>query len=132
MKIGCCIDLSHYDTLAALGYETIALAAKDVAAWDEQAFEAAKGKLQAGPLQTVSLNSFCTPALRLNGAGYDPKKLEAYMQALSARANGLGYRYIGIGRATCRRGRTAAVRWMRCGKRSKFSATQPRRMALKC
>ena len=40
MKIGCCIDLSHYDTLAALGYETIALAA-----WDEQAFEAAKGKL---------------------------------------------------------------------------------------
>lgn len=97
MKIGCCIDLSHYDTLAALGYETIALPAKDVAAWDEQAFEAAKGKLQAGPLQTVSLNSFCTPALRLNGAGYDPKKLEAYMQALSARANGLGYRYIGIG-----------------------------------
>ena len=48
MKIGCCIDLSHYDTLASLGYETIALAAKDVAAWDEQAFEAAKGKLQAG------------------------------------------------------------------------------------
>ena len=42
----------------------------------------------------VSLNSFCTSALRLNGAGYDPKKLEAYMQALSARANGLGYRYI--------------------------------------
>lgn len=97
MKIGGCIDLSHYDTLAALGYETIALAAKDVAAWDEQAFEAAKGKLQAGPLKTVSLNSFCTPALRLNGAGYDPKKLEAYMQALSARANVLGYRYIGIG-----------------------------------
>lgn len=90
------IDANN-DTLAALGYETIALAAKDVAAWDEQAFEAAKRKLQAGPLQTVSLNSFCTPALRLNGAGYDPKKLEAYMQALSSRANGLGYRYIGIG-----------------------------------
>ena len=59
MKIGCCIDLSHYDTLAALGYETIALAAKDVAAWDEQAFEAAKGKLQAGPLH-VTVRSITT------------------------------------------------------------------------
>lgn len=97
MKIGCCIGLPYYDALVRNGYESIALAAKDVAAWDEQTFEAAKAKLEAGPLARISLNSFCTPELRLNGAGYSPKKLEAYMQALTARAEKLGYRYIGIG-----------------------------------
>ena len=97
MKIGCCIGLPYYDALVQNGYESIALAAKDVAAWEEQTFEAAKAQLEAGPLKRISLNSFCTPQQRLNGEGYSPKRLERYMQGLTERAQRLGYRYIGIG-----------------------------------
>ena len=45
MKIGCCIDISRYDELVACGYESIALAAKDVADWDEETLAAAEKKL---------------------------------------------------------------------------------------
>ncbi len=97
MKIGCCIDISHYDELVKCGYETITLAVKDVAAWSEEEMEAAAAKLAAGPLQTISLNSFCTADLKLAGPDYDPDKVRAYMDLVSARAQRLGYRYIGIG-----------------------------------
>jgi len=64
MKIGCCIDISHYDRLVQLGYDSITLAAKDVAAWDSETFLRNSQILSAGPLACISLNSFCTPALR--------------------------------------------------------------------
>ncbi|MBR0090615.1 MAG: sugar phosphate isomerase/epimerase [Lachnospiraceae bacterium] len=94
---GCCIDLSWYDKLVEYGYESIALAAKDVAAWDEETFSKNKEKLSKGPLKTISLNSFCTQDLRLDGSGYDPEKLRAYMERLCPRAAALGFSVIGIG-----------------------------------
>lgn len=97
MKIGCCIDLSYYDQLVACGYDSIALAAKDVAAWSEEAFVGAQTILAQGKLQTISLNSFCTPQLRLNGSGFDPERLAAYAQLVCRRGSVLGFRYVGIG-----------------------------------
>lgn len=97
MKIGCCIDISWYDTLVACGYESITLAAKDVAVWDEDTFQSAKKKLTEGKLKTISLNSFCTPELRLNGKDFDPEKLTKYTELVCKRGSELGYRYVGIG-----------------------------------
>lgn len=97
MILGCCIGMEWYDTLAENGYQSIALAAKDVAAWDEAAFESNQKKLASGPLQTISLNSFCPQDLRLDGKGHDPEKLRAYMERLAPRAASLGFRYLGIG-----------------------------------
>lgn len=97
MLIGCCIDLSWYDTLAACGYDSITLGAKDVADWDEDTFRRARGKLRDGPLKTISLNSFCTPGLRLNGSGFDLKAVEEYTRRVCQRGSQLGFRMIGIG-----------------------------------
>lgn len=97
MKIGCCIDISRYDTLVAYGYESIALAAKDIAVWDEETFQSAKKKLAEGKLKTISLNSFCTPELRLNGRDYDPEKVAEYTALVCRRGSELGFRYVGIG-----------------------------------
>lgn len=97
MIIGCCIDISRYDELVQNGYESIALAAKDVAAWDDQTLQAVKEKLVSGSLKTISLNSFCTADLKLNGHDYVPEKLRDYMERVASRAKMLGFRYIGIG-----------------------------------
>lgn len=102
MKIGCCIDISRYDALVACGYESIALAAKDIAVWDEETFRTAKKKLAEGKLKTISLNSFCTPELRLNGRGFDPEKVAAYTALVCRRGSELGFRYLGIGAPSSR------------------------------
>lgn len=97
MKLGCCIDLSYYDQLVACGYDSIALAAKDVASWSEEEFSHARAVLAQGKLETISLNSFCTPQLRLNGSGFDPEQLAAYTQRVCSRGSALGFRYVGVG-----------------------------------
>lgn len=97
MKIGCCIDISRYDELVACGYESIALAAKDVAGWDEETLAAAEKKLKAGPLKTISLNNFCTPELPLNGRDFDIWKVFDYTMRVCRNGSRLGFRYIGIG-----------------------------------
>ena len=97
MLIGCCIDLFRYDTLAACGFDSITLAAKDVVEWDEETFRSAQKKLKDGPLKTISLNSFCTPGLRLNGSGFDLAAVEAYTRRVCQRGSRLGFRMIGIG-----------------------------------
>lgn len=89
--------MSHYDLLVDAGYESITLAAKDMAAWDERTMEQYREKLEAGPLHRISLNSFCTPDLRLCGKGYDPQRVREYMTLIAARGASLGFRYVGIG-----------------------------------
>ena len=97
MKIGCCISMDHYDQLVQAGYRSIALAAKDVAAWDDKTLRAVRCKLENGPLEHHGLNSFCTPALRLHGDGYSPEALASYMRRVCQRAERLGMKYIGVG-----------------------------------
>lgn len=97
MKIGCCIDISWYDQLVNLGYDSISLAAKDIVSWDETTFLKAKERIKRGPLKTISLNSFCTADLRLNGRGFDLNRIEEYTDLVCRRGKELGFRYIGIG-----------------------------------
>lgn len=97
MKIGCCIDISQYDTLVANGYDSIALAAKDVADWDEATLCAVEKKLKEGPLATISLNSFCTDALQLKGKSFDLQTVCDYTERVCSRGKRLGFRCIGIG-----------------------------------
>lgn len=97
MKIGCCIDISHYDTLVRCGYDSITLAAKDVANWDEATLSSVRKKLSEGPLKTISLNSFCTDALQLNGGRFDPQEIRDYTERVCKNGKFLGFRYIGIG-----------------------------------
>lgn len=97
MLLGCCAAIGNYDTLQETGYQAIALAGKDVAAMDDDAFLRAAEKIKAGPLVMTSMNAFCQPALRLNGPDVDYHAIRAYAQRLCARAQAMGVKYLGVG-----------------------------------
>lgn len=97
MLIGCCTTIGYYDALQEMGYQAIALAGKDVAGMDEQAFLCAAAKIKANPLSMTSLNAFCPPTLRLNGSDVDYQAVCAYTEKLCARARAMGVKYIGVG-----------------------------------
>lgn len=97
MLFGCCTTIDHYHEVADAGYGAITLAAKDLAAMDDADFAHARAVIKDGPLKALSLNSFSTPEVRLNGPGYSPEALAAYAAPLLQRAHALGIRYVGIG-----------------------------------
>ena len=50
-----------------------------------------------GPLEHISLNSFCPASLRLHGAGYSHDAVLQFTRTVLERGNRLGFRYLGIG-----------------------------------
>lgn len=97
MKLGACVPLEQYGTLVDCGYRSIALAAKDVAAWSEAELAHARQILTQGPLERISLNSFCPASLRLHGPGYSREAVMRFTWAVLERGSKLGFRYLGIG-----------------------------------
>lgn len=97
MLFGCCTTIENYALVAEAGFDTITLAAKDMAAMDRPTFANAKQTLAGGPLKALSLNAFCTADVRLNGPGYSAQSLEAYAAPLFARAAELGIGSVGVG-----------------------------------
>lgn len=97
MQIGCCVELQYYDAVAAAGFDTITLPAKEVAAWSEQTFCKVLEQVKSGPLKLMGLNAFCPSTLKLNGEGYSTRAVRAYSEPLLQRASRLGIHYVGIG-----------------------------------
>lgn len=97
MKLGACVPITQYQTLVDCGYQSIALAAKDVALWSEAELSHAGKLLAHGPLEHISLNSFCPASLRLHGAGYSHDAVLQFTRTVLERGNRLGFRYLGIG-----------------------------------
>ena len=102
MKLGACVPLEYYSSLVEYGYSSIALAAKDVAAWNEAELESARQLLSSGPLERISLNNFCPATLRMHGPGYSPEAVLRYTQTVLQRGQLLGFRYLGLGAPTSR------------------------------
>ncbi|MEG1550063.1 MAG: TIM barrel protein [Ruthenibacterium sp.] len=97
MQIGCCVGMQYYDDVKKAGFDTIALPAKEVAAWSETEFETMCKRIKTGQLAVRSLNAFCTNALKLSGKSYNAQAVYAYAQPLIMRAWKLGVQFIGIG-----------------------------------
>lgn len=97
MLFGCCTTIGNYNNVYAAGYDTITLAAVDIAAMDTVSFNRVKDIVNAGALRVLSLNRFSGPDVHLNGPDYSPEALKAYASPLIERAGLLGVRYIGIG-----------------------------------
>ena len=92
MKLGACVPITQYQTLVDCGYQSIALAAKDVALWSEAELSHAGKLLAHGPLEHINLNSFCPASLRLHGAGYSHDAVLQFTRTVLERGNRLGFR----------------------------------------
>ncbi len=97
MKVGACVPLAHYQDLVDCGYESITLAARDLAVWSGEELAHARQVLESGPLERISLNSFCPGTLRLHGPGYSREAVRDFSRIVLERGALLGFRYLGIG-----------------------------------
>ena len=97
MTFGCCIGSSCYDLVAKAGYSSIAFPGVELTSLSESEFEQLTEKVRTGPLDVLSVNSFCPPQLRLTGHDLDLDALERYARILFPRAAQLGVKFIGIG-----------------------------------
>ena len=97
MKLGACVPLEYYRELVDCGYQSIALAAKDLALWSETELEHAQRVLEDGPLERFSLNNICPGTLRLHGPGYSREAVQQFTKTVLERGHRLSFRYLGIG-----------------------------------
>jgi sugar phosphate isomerase/epimerase len=97
IKTGCCSGIQYYDLIAQSGYDTIVLGASELTAFSKYAFREVKKKTGDGPLETIGLNMFCEPGLKLTGPSFDLKQISEYTGILLDRAAEINIRYIGIG-----------------------------------
>lgn len=97
MIYSCCTGIENHHTVRSAGYDRIILPAAELALWDAEGLERAAGALSAAGLSCAALNSFCPPALRLCGPGYDREEVGAYAAGLAKNAGALGVAQIGIG-----------------------------------
>lgn len=97
MKLGACVPLEYYQELVDCGYQSITLAAKDLALWSEAELEHAQRVLEDGPLERISLNNFRPGTLRLHGPGYSREAVQQFTKTVLERGHRLGFRYLGIG-----------------------------------
>ena len=97
MKVGACVPLAHYEELVRCGYASITLAGRDLAAWSEAELAHARQVLEGGPLERISLNSFCPGTLRLHGPGYSREAVRDFSRTVLERGALLGFRYLGVG-----------------------------------
>lgn len=97
MKLGTCVPLEQYETLVDCGYQSIALAAKDVAAWSEAELAHARRILTQGSLERISFNRFCPETLRLHRPGYSREAVRQFTKTVLERGHLLGFRYLGVG-----------------------------------
>jgi sugar phosphate isomerase/epimerase len=97
IKTGCCSGIQYYDLIAQSGYDTIVLGASELASFNKHSFREVKKKVEDGPLETIGLNMFCGPDLKLTGPSFDLKQVSEYTGILLDRAAEIDIRYIGIG-----------------------------------
>lgn len=97
MLIGCCAPFEQAKLLSNLHYDTITLAASEVATWSCEEAGRVKETLDIYDLQCNSLNSFCESSLCLTGAGFSKERVREYANKLAVPASQLGISYIGIG-----------------------------------
>ena len=127
MKLGACVPITQYQTLVDCGYQSIALAAKDVALWSEAELSHAGKLLAHGPLEHINLNSFCPASLRLHGAGYSHDAVLQFTRTVLERGNRLGFRSASYDELAKKiRPRKAALRLQHRGRRRNLLHPEPR------
>jgi len=97
LLLGCCTSIENYDLVATSGYQSIILPATEIVDMNNKNLQRVKQIIENGPLKCETLNSFCTPSLKLCGNNYDPDALDTYCLYLAKKAYYLGIHNIGIG-----------------------------------
>lgn len=98
MKAGCSL-LTHQDMAGAVqaGFDYVEFMGKYLVSLSEREFEEIQRKQDKLSLKVLGLNGYCSPRLRMTGAGFDLAEVRKYAKACAVRASRLGVQVVGIG-----------------------------------
>lgn len=100
MKFGYCLNMvatrpdrtgaEHLETLKKLGFDYVELPCAEMAALDDEAFEAFKAHVKAVGVPCETSNNFFPPKMRLTGPDVDDAAIDAYVEKALSRLQALG------------------------------------------
>ena len=107
MKIGYCLNMvatcpdgtgaEHLGTLKKLGYDYVELPCAEVAALDDEAFDALAAKVSETGVPCEASNNFFPPSVRLTGPDANSEKADSYVRRALSRLEHLGAKTVVFG-----------------------------------
>ena len=90
MKFGCFGDLSDYDTIEALGFDSIELSLKEINALPDEEFEALRRRVNSGHCKPHVVSRLIPLEERIGGANFDEEHWLLFSRKGAERTAALG------------------------------------------
>lgn len=97
MLLGCSVLPDEIPLAAALGWNYVEMAGKQVAAMSDSTFERTLRALRDCRISCLALNAYCPPDIIIAGPAFDVRKAYEYAHSMAFRAKAMGVERIGIG-----------------------------------